>query len=47
MRQEILFNDKLYNLYSLSDKLRALVREPAIPTERPTLGGEVSANFCG
>jgi hypothetical protein len=25
----------------------ALVREQAIPTERPPLVGEVSANFCG
>jgi hypothetical protein len=25
----------------------ALVRERTIPTERPPLVGEVSANFCG
>jgi hypothetical protein len=25
----------------------ALVRERTIPTERPSLVGEVSANFCG
>jgi hypothetical protein len=25
----------------------ALVRERTIPTERPRLVGEVSANFCG
>jgi hypothetical protein len=25
----------------------ALVRERTIPTERPLLVGEVSANFCG
>jgi hypothetical protein len=31
---------KLYNSV-------ALVRERNIPTERPPLGGEVSANFCG
>jgi hypothetical protein len=30
-----------------TNKLCALVRERNIPTERPPLVGEVSANFCG
>jgi hypothetical protein len=30
-----------------NNKSVALVRERTIPTERPSLVGEVSANFCG
>jgi hypothetical protein len=30
-----------------NNKSVALVRERTIPTERPPLVGEVSANFCG
>jgi len=33
-------------LTKLLTKLRGLVRERTIPTERPQVG-EVSANFCG
>jgi hypothetical protein len=40
-----------YNLYLTKTKTKlnsvALVRERTIPTERPPLVGEVSANFCG
>jgi hypothetical protein len=39
----------LYLWYIKKIKLNsmALVRELTIPTERPPLVGEVSANFCG
>jgi hypothetical protein len=42
----------LINVFKLSVKHKkktsvALVRERTIPTERPPLVGEVSANFCG
>ena len=33
--------------YYLKKNSVALVRERTIPTERPPLVGEVSANFCG
>jgi hypothetical protein len=38
-----------YSSWFLKKKLNsvALVRERTIPTERPALVGEVSANFCG
>jgi hypothetical protein len=34
-------------LYNALTNSVALVREQTIPTERPPLVGEVSANFCG
>jgi hypothetical protein len=36
-------HEKLY----IKTNSMASVREQAIPTERPPLAGEVSANFCG
>jgi hypothetical protein len=40
-----MFDVLLYNLDTTT--FVALVRERTIPTERPLLVGEVSANFCG
>jgi hypothetical protein len=43
-------NRKIFVASAVSqDKLNsvALVRKAAVPTERPQLVGEVSANFCG
>jgi hypothetical protein len=34
-------------LLIITNKSAALVRERTIPTERPPLVGEVTANFCG
>jgi hypothetical protein len=39
-------NHNIY-IYKLHLNFVALVRERTIPTERPPLVGEVSANFCG
>jgi hypothetical protein len=36
-----------YFTISKTNKLRGLVRQRTIPTERPPLVGEVSANFSG
>jgi hypothetical protein len=36
-----------YSITKLKLNPVALVRERTIPTERPSLVGEVSANFCG
>jgi hypothetical protein len=40
---------KIIFLMKLKKKLNsvAFVREQTMPTERPPLDGEVSANFCG
>jgi hypothetical protein len=42
-------NGKKYvmNMYYYNNNFVALVRDRTIPTERPSLLGEVSANFCG
>jgi hypothetical protein len=37
----------LYSLTRTEKNSVALVRERTVPTERPPLVGEVSANFCG
>jgi hypothetical protein len=42
-----LFDHLFLGLLPLKLNSLALVRERAIPTERPPLVGEVSANFCG
>jgi hypothetical protein len=50
-RQALSTESPCWALYSLDLKLKlnsmALVRERTIPTERPPLVDEVSANFCG
>jgi hypothetical protein len=39
--------NEFINILLKSDNSVALVRKRTIPTERPPLVGEVSANFCG
>jgi hypothetical protein len=52
-QQYNLIRDQLEDLYNNNNNNNnnnnsvALVRERTIPTERPPLVGEVSANFCG
>jgi hypothetical protein len=40
-----LHNEELHSLYKTNSV--ALARKRTMPTERPPLVGEVSANFCG
>jgi hypothetical protein len=42
-----LHNEEPHNLYPSKKNPWLLVRKRTIPTERPPLVGEVSANFCG
>jgi hypothetical protein len=44
-RWRVLVNTVMYLLKKLNSV--ALVSKRTIPTERPTLVGQVSANFCG
>jgi hypothetical protein len=38
---------QLYFIVVITDNYVVLVRERSVPTARPLLVGEVSANFCG
>jgi hypothetical protein len=44
---ELFLKREVFLTTKLKTKLRGLVREQTIPTERPPPVGEVSANFCG